>query len=633
MCGIAGMLPAANLGPDVVREAAARMASALAHRGPDGSGLFADPGSGAILVHTRLSILDLSDSAAQPMASQNARWCVAFNGEIYNFADLRRAVDAAVPGITWASSGDTEALVEAIAAFGFEGAVRMANGMFAIAAWDTRERCLWLARDRAGEKPLYCGWVRGSFIFASELKALVDVPGFDRRLDEVAARHALSFGYVPGPFSIYQGIERLPPGTMMRVRIGDVPGAPRPARYWDPPRPAAGADAPDDRAFEALIAESVRLRMRSDVPMGAFLSGGIDSSTIVALMQHQSTRPVRTFSIGFEDSGFDESAHAAEVARALGTDHERLVATADRALAVVPRLSHLYDEPFADASQIPTVLLAELARPHVTVALSGDGGDELFGGYARYLAFDAVWGRIRSIPGPLRRPVARLAAGAARAATLPRSGMIALASPGRLRRLSQSLDAETAHGFYERILVARPRTAQASERAILLDTVDIERDFAHPVLGMSFVDFGQYLPDDVLVKVDRATMAVGLEARVPFLDHRLVEAAATLPLDRRIAGGRGKLVLRRILDRLLPGIDFDRPKQGFSPPIGAWLKADLRDWADDLLGRRTGPVGALLAWDSIDREWRAHVSGRADQSAGLWPVLMMLAWEARWKPS
>ncbi|MFQ3666186.1 MAG: asparagine synthase (glutamine-hydrolyzing) [Sphingomonadaceae bacterium] len=631
MCGIAGIMPGNGMDPVSVQLFAKRALAALAHRGPDGHGSWQDRATGTTLLHTRLAILDLTPGGAQPMASKDGRWHVAFNGEIYNFEQLRKALDGESETIRWASDSDTEVLVEAIARRGFLSAVKTCNGMFAVAAWDSVEQTLWLARDRAGEKPLYWGWMGTTFLFGSELRALAAVPGFAAEIDPDAVGHMLAFGYVPGPRSILRGFGKLPAGSFLRVRAGDAPGAERLGQYWEAPRPTPSPAALPDSAFEDLLFDAVAMRMRSDVPLGAFLSGGIDSSLVVAMMQRQASRPVNSFAIGFSDPTLDEATHAAEVAKVLGTHHHLLIATPRDALSVVPVLADIWDEPFADSSQIPTALLARLARPHVTVALSGDGGDELFGGYARYIAFGPLWRRLRLVPRWLRLPAVRLATSVARILPPNKKGLRALMSAGRLQRIVHSLGAADAHDFYARLLMLRPSAGRATSPSILLDQYDIGRDFADPVLGMGFVDFGMYLPDDVLVKVDRATMAVALEARAPFLDHRVIEAASALPMERRVAGGRGKIVLRNLLAHLCPGVDFDRQKQGFTPPLGAWLRADLRDWAEALLRNRTGSVAPFIDWSAVDREWRSHLDGAQDTSAALWPVLMLLAWNERWR--
>lgn len=632
MCGIAGYLSGQGSAFDTAATLR-RMADAIAHRGPDGTGTWRDDQAAVGLAHNRLAILDLSPAGAQPMLSADGRWAVSFNGEIYNFEALR----ARLPGTAWSSQSDTEVLVELIASLGVQETLGLLNGMFAFAAWDRQARKLWLARDRLGEKPLYMGWSGSTFLFGSELKALMAFDGFERRIDRVALGLYLDFGYVPAPYSIFAGIEKLPAGRFAVVDAADVPGtriATMP--YWTAPLPAPDAAYTGDD-LDALIENAVVLRMRSDVPMGAFLSGGIDSSVVTALMQVNSTRPVRTFSIGFAEAQYDESGGAAAVAQHLGTDHMLLRVTPADALATIPSLPDVYDEPFADSSQIPTLLLARLARAHVTVALSGDGGDELFTGYARHLVFDDIWKRLGPVPQPLRAAAAQAVgslAGIGR--RLAPSSVRQLMSPDRVTKMARCLKARDPQGFYEALLTVRDRADDRRgarlDRPIVLDQFDIGQDFASPELGMGYLDMRLYLPDDILVKVDRATMAVALEGRIPLLDHRIVEAAARLPMEQRIVGGIGKQALRRNLYRHVPAELVDRPKQGFAVPLADWLRGPLRDWAEALLANRSHAVADALDWDEVDRLWASHLSG-ADRSARLWSILMLQAWVGRWNPA
>lgn len=634
MCGIAGVLQRRTQSIDVATSARA-MAEAIAHRGPDGLGVWADPHAGVGLGHNRLAIIDLTAAGDQPMVSADGRWVVVFNGEIYNFEAVRQRLEADLSAIVWRGHSDTEVLVEAIARYGVRATLDALNGMFAIAAWDRHTQRLWLARDRMGEKPLYYGWQGETFLFGSELKALAAHPALRRDLDEEAVRLYLAFGYVPGPYSIFAGISKLSPGHLVEVAPG-TPGVAEPEAYWTMPLPAPerGVTVAE---VATVLSDAVALRMRADVPMGAFLSGGVDSSLIVALMQQQAARPVRTFSIGFEDAAYDESPHAAAVAAHLGTDHMQLTVTDTDALAIIPQLPDMYDEPFADSSQIPTSLLAKLTRAHVSVALSGDGGDEIFGGYARYLVYDHIWGRLRRVPRPVRQAAAVVTRAVGSSAWRLASGLAPpavarLISPGRIQRLTSTLTATSGHDFYQQLTTARPRTGPAPSRAIVIDRFDIANDFETPALGMAFVDAGSYLPDDILVKVDRATMAVALEGRIPFLDHRVVELAAGLPIAAKIADGVGKRVLRDLLDAYVPRSLIERPKQGFAVPLGAWLKGPLRAWADDLLRQRGGAAARFIDWRTIEREWAEHRAGRHDHAARLWTVLMLLAWGRRWLP-
>ena len=633
MCGIAGYWAKAD--PASASDGTARaMASAIAHRGPDGAGAWSDPESGIAFGHRRLAIIDLTPAGAQPMASADGRWMLCFNGEIYNFEELRADLERRFGPIAWRGACDSEVLVEALARLGLDTTLPRLTGMFALAAWDRQTRTLHLARDRMGEKPIYWGWQGDTLLFGSELKALAAHPAFARRLNRDAVCQYLRFAYVPAPLSIYEGIGKLLPGHA--VSIGPD-RAEHVRAYWTLPRPdprPLDVAATTDR-FEALIAAAVARQMRSDVPMGAFLSGGIDSSMIVALMQRRAATPVRTFSIGFEAAAFDESGAAAAVARHLGTEHRQLTVTAADALAVVPQLATLYDEPFADSSQIPTYLLAKLTREYVTVALSGDGGDELFSGYARHLSFDGAWGPLARVPTPLRRAAAAAMGlvpdGAWSAAARAAPGPVGRAvTPARMAKLARAMGAADAQDYYTRLVEIAP--GQLGSASTPFDTHHIGRDFEHPVLGMSYVDQQTYLPDDILVKVDRATMANSLEARVPLLDHAVVEAAAELPMSLRVAGGVGKRVLRAVLDRHVPSALVDRPKQGFSIPLAEWLRGPLRAWADALLADRPAVLDGLIDWRAVEADRAMHAGGRADRADRLWSVLMLLQWVREWRP-
>lgn len=630
MCGIAGVLgsPLPDLEPRL-----AEMAGALAHRGPDAGGVWADAAAGIGLAHRRLSILDLSPHGAQPMASANGRFVLCYNGEIYNHGDLRRELEA-VRSVAWRGHSDTEVLVEAISEWGVEGALARSNGMFAFAVWDRQVRRLTLARDRMGEKPLYVGQVGRLIAFASEIKALRTLPAWRHGVDAEALAELLRFGYVPAPRSIHPEIFKLPAGASVSFGHGDAVSrlgiddfVARVQPYWDLAAIAtAGAAEPfaDDAdaaatALEPLLADAVARRMEADVPVGALLSGGVDSSLVATLMQRASTRPVRTFTIGFDDARFDEACHARRVAAYLGTDHTELHLTPGRALDVIPRLPEVYDEPFADPSQIPTILVSAIAREHVTVALSGDGGDELFFGYGRYADALAIWGRIGGWPASLRRGLATGLHGA---------GWIKGGNLGfRARRLGRRIEAANFDAYYANLLsLALTPTAARGWPGRLPGAPAIPAVLADPARRMMFADQCGYLPDDILVKTDRASMAASLELRVPLLDHRVVAFAWRLP-DACLRDGRtGKAVLRRLLYRHVPREIVDRPKQGFEIPVDDWLRGPLRDWMLDLLDpvalRReglidAGAVGALVA---------DHLTGRGRNGFALWPVLMFEAW-------
>ncbi len=649
MCGIAGFLsPPGRFGADALDDLARLACTSLAHRGPDDEGTWIDAEAGVALAFRRLAIIDLSADGHQPMLSADGRFVIVYNGEIYNYRELRRELEAA--GARFRSQSDTEVLLWGIALWGFEATLCCANGMFAIALWDRRERRLHLARDRLGQKPLYYGWLGDSFAFASELKALGHHPGFAGELDRAALQSFLRFGYVPAPRSIYRGLGKLAPGTQLSLAFGAdralPPTLPAGRPYWSVVDAARAGLADPLRAspeealaeVERLLRDAVRGCMVADVPLGAFLSGGIDSSTVVALMQAQSNRPVRSFSIGFHEAGYDEARHAAGVARHLGTDHTELYVTAAEAQAVIPKLPRIYDEPFADVSQIPTYLVSQLARESVTVSLSGDGGDELFAGYNRY-----VWGRrleraIALAPGGLRRVAAcglqavpvevwdavfRIVA-----PLLPSQHRHAL--PGdKLHKLATVLAAEDRSDLYRRLTSLWQRPERVVIGADAAPPARSEEGLGGFVDEMILADSRAYLPEDLMTKLDRASMGVGLEGRVPFLDHRVVEFAWRLPLDLKIRDGKGKWLLRRLLARYVPEALFERPKMGFGVPIGDWLRGDLRDWAEDLLAERRLAEGGVLDPAPVRRCWQEHLAGHRNWQYQLWCVLMFEAWRNR----
>ena len=626
------------------------MALAIKHRGPDDSGAWADAQAGVALGHRRLAILDLSAAGHQPMQSEGGRYVMAFNGEIYNHLALR----AELEGTAWRGHSDTETLLAGFEAWGVEATLKKTVGMFAIALWDTRERTLHLARDRFGEKPLYYGWVNGAFVFGSELDALRAYPGFANPVSREALAQYMRFMYVPAPLSIYEGIYKLEPGCLLTMH-----GLPRFAcndglistRWWalaDAVVAGAQSQITDEaealQALEQSLAEAVQLQSLADVPLGAFLSGGVDSSTTVALMQQQATRPVKTFTVGFEEAGFDESPHAKAVAQHLGTDHSELFVTSAEAQAVIPQLPTMYDEPFADSSQIPTHLVSKAARQHVTVALSGDAGDELFGGYNRYFWGPRIWSRLAWLPYPVRqglgKAITRVPVGAWDALGVPinallpgtqgivRVGDKAHKLASRLRGvrnmddLFMSLVTEwqdpgsVVVGSSWR--VETPPTGQPNPRNIPANLSDAER--------MMYRDSMGYLPDDILCKVDRAAMSVSLETRVPFLDHRVAELAWRLPLHMKIRGNEGKWALRQVLYRHVPRELIERPKAGFGIPVGQWLRGPLREWAEPLLAENRLASEGYFYPVPIRAKWAEHLSGQRDHTASLWAVLMFQAW-------
>lgn len=644
MCGIAGLIDPRGIPADRLTAAATAMGDAIAHRGPDGSGLWCDPAVGIGLAHRRLAIIDTSDAGAQPMPSADGRWVLCYNGEVYNFEEMR--AHPALADIAWQGGSDTEVIANSIARIGLAETIEAMNGMFAFVAWDRQAETLHLVRDRMGIKPLFVAADGDRLLFGSELKALragaaalggsVDLGS----VDPAAVAAYLRWGAVPAPLSILTGATKLSPGEWATWRPGT--GLER-RTYWTldavaragraAPRRETDAEATD--ALEALLIDAVGRQMIADVPLGAFLSGGVDSSTVAALMVAANKGPVRTFSIGFPDFGFDEAPHAAAVAAHLGTQHTAMTVDGAKALAVIPRLPEMYDEPFADSSQIPTHLVSALTRDHVTVALSGDGGDELFAGYNRHLFAARMWPRLQRIPGPLRRALAWLLTRPSPALVdgtvgrLPgmppqlgdKLGKIASVLPGGLEAAYTALVAQVRDA--DRYL-----TPDARHAARTVPGLEGPADFS-PVDRMRFADMTTYLPDDILQKVDRASMAVALEARPPFLDHRVVEHAWALPADRLIRDGRTKWLLRQVLYRHVPQNLIDRPKMGFGVPLAAWLRAPLKEWAGDLLhGADYG--GGMLRPEPARALFAEHLSGRRNHAPALWTLLMLEAWRRRW---
>lgn len=639
MCGIAGFIDfSGKLEGETFDARALAMTCAIAHRGPDADGVWADPACGVALGHRRLSIVDLSPAGVQPMASHSGRYTIVFNGEIYNYEELR----AQLPPITWRGHSDTEVLLEAFEIWGVTASLKRAVGMFAFALWDAAERTLILARDRMGEKPLYYGIAGGALLFGSELKALAAYPGWQGEIDRVALDDFTRHGAIGAPRSIFGNVKKLPAATCLTVKPGDAGRALElaPQPYWSLEQVAGEAQLAIGEAeavdqLEALLGQAVAGQMVADVPVGAFLSGGIDSSTIVALMQAQSPGAAKTFSIGFNEAAYNEAQYARQVAAHLGTDHTELYVTPEEARAVIPLLPAMYDEPFADSSQIPTYLVAKLARTKVTVSLSGDGGDELFGGYNRYFWAERYWARMRAAPGMLRD----LGAAGVRAlppaawdaiwGVLPRRAQ--LSQPGdklyKLADLAKARDGREAYAWL---------TAQHREREPLVLGVDAPPPAGAHALwdkpgrrladNMMLADARGYLADDILAKVDRATMAVALEGRAPFLDYRVVEFAFRLPTALKIRGSVGKWLLREVLFRHVPRDLIERPKMGFGVPIDAWLRGPLKDWAEELLDPSRLESESFFRTAPIRKAWMEHQSGRRNLQHFLWNILMFEAW-------
>lgn len=650
MCGIAGIIGAGSRSTARLEA----MAAAIAHRGPDDDGIWQDADAPVGFAFRRLAIIDLSPAGHQPMQSPDARWTIVFNGEIYNHRELRLELDQR-GAIAWRGHSDTETLLAAIAAWGLEAALTRCVGMFAIALWDRQQRTLSLARDRFGEKPLYYGWASGDFLFASELDAIRCQPGFANPIDRRAVQLLAARAYIPAPFSIYQRLFKLPPATILTI-TADAARHPRDAppregeradglsltHYWSYRQtlidglaaPIASEGAALDE-LEAALGASIAGQAVADVPVGAFLSGGIDSSTVVALYQKHLPGRVKTFSIGFEDGAYNEAVHARAVARHFGTEHHEHIVGVAEAQAVIPQLGTMFDEPFGDSSQIPTHLVSRLARSHVTVALSGDGGDELFGGYDRHSVVPRLWRGLQRLPAPLRRVV-----GGGLHAVPPAlwNRLIAHAPAGR----------RTDH-FGHRVHKLLGMTRDSRELADLLDSFLNEwPGTGSPVIGggplpasagfdldlpgasdeqrIMYCDALSYLPGDILCKVDRSAMAVSLETRVPFLDHRVAAVAARIPLSMKIQGGTGKAIVRKLLYQHAPPALFDRPKAGFAVPVGEWIRGPLRDWAESLLDPRRLAEQGLFDAKQVQSRWRAHLSGGRDSTQALWTVLMFESW-------
>jgi len=647
MCGFAGIFSTQGLNAHELRDHASRMIAPIAHRGPDDESVWTDVEAGVALGFRRLAIIDLSPHGRQPMLSPSGRYMLVFNGEIYNFHELRH--ELAGHGYGFRGHSDTEVILAAFEHWGIHAAVRRFVGMFAIAVWDRCRRELSLLRDRLGKKPLYVYREQGLITFGSELKALMAGPSFDRSIDRSALASYLRYLYVPAPQSIFEHAIKLPPAHILTIRDPRA-ALPESEPYWSLTevarsglaQPVGGSEVETIDRLDALLVDSVRRRMVSDVPLGALLSGGIDSSTVVALMQEASSRPVKTYTIGFLEEEFDEAGHAAAVAQHLGTDHTELLLTGDDAQSLVPRLPEIFDEPLADPSQLPTLLVSQLARKHVTVAQSGDGGDELFGGYNRYVYGTRVLPHVNRLPAPVRHAVAA-GIGRVPATTWDRLSHFTAALPGmpvsrvgdRLAKLGHVMNAGSVGGMYRSLLSAwQQPSALMTDDHSPCDVNERILNGGSPgelLDRMMLADQLTYLPDDLLAKLDRASMAVSLEVRAPLLDHRVVEFSWRLPHRFKLRGNVGKWILRQVLYRRVPPKLVERPKMGFSVPVDRWLRGPLRRWAEELLAPDAVGTGGLLAPAPIARAWTDVRDGRRPAGAALWSVLMFQAWRTRWQ--
>ncbi len=639
MCGFTGFYTTQNQSRTTLHMIGQKMVRTLLHRGPDAGDLWQDPDHMLLLAHRRLSILDLSPEGAQPMVSASGRYVIVFNGEFYNYQILQK--ELLTLGVTFRGRSDTEVFLAGIETFGLNRTLQKINGMFAFVLWDRREQELHVVRDRLGKKPLYIGWAGKTLVFGSELKALRAHPDFEPALNPEALSHYIMQGWIHAPACIYQHVWALKPAH--RITLSFKTLAPRQdlqplmEPYWQPLAVLAQSrqqsvtlsqsELVDD--FESLLTTCVSDRMISDVPLGAFLSGGIDSSTIVALMQTLSGRPVKTYTIGFHQSGFDEAQHARRIANHLGTDHHDLYLESPDVLDVIPRLPEMYDEPFADISAIPTYLVSRFAKHSVTVALSGDGGDEMLGGYNRHIKGPALWKRMCLTPHILRHSLS----GVLKRIPANRLDQLRPHQPQfgeKLHKIASILTAQTQEELYLRLLSGwgqNPLLHPVDLRSALTPALPKDLSFSERIMVW---DTLSYLPDDILTKIDRASMAVSLETRAPLLDPRIFEYVWRLPLDTKIRNAEGKWLLRQVLARHVPRPLFERPKQGFSMPVAEWLKGPLKDWAEDLLDAQDLKEQNYFCGNTVRAVWKAHLDGQGNHAQALWTVLMFQAWQKKW---
>jgi len=641
MCGIVGFFGTDRHNhQDIIVD----MMSAIKHRGPDDEGFWHDSKFNVCLGHRRLSILDLSVQGHQPMVSFSNRYVIVFNGEIYNHLFLRESLKKSNIDISWRGHSDTETLLACIDTWGLEKTVKKCSGMFAIALFDKKDNSIYLVRDRMGEKPLYYGIQNGVFLFGSELKALKKHSAFQGEIDRNSLALQLKYNYIPTPYSIYKGIKKLIPGTILKVdtsnKYASIDAIGNPTAFWSLKEVATNAQSNiyTGNAIEAvndldkLLSQSVKGQMEADVPLGAFLSGGVDSSLIVSLMQSQSSSPVETFSIGFKEEGYNEAVYAKQIAQHLGTKHTELYVSAQDAMNVIPKLSSLYDEPFSDSSQIPTYLVSAMTKESVTVSLSGDAGDELFGGYNRYLWTRKIWNKVKYMPSSVRKFIAwGMTSVSPMVWNKILCQIVSMPLPGdKIHKLANLLPAKSAEDFYFHLIShwhdvdnvvigSEYLVAPVASNSTKLDLGSIEQD-------MMYLDSTSYLPDDILTKVDRAAMGVSLETRVPFLDHHVVEFAYQLPLSMKIQNGESKWILKQVLDKYIPRELMERPKMGFGVPIDSWLRGPLRDWAESLLDESRLKQEGFFHAELIRKKWNEHLSGNCNWQYHLWDVLMFQAW-------
>jgi asparagine synthase (glutamine-hydrolysing) len=648
MCGIAGFLHT-SFNRDLWETTLTDMARTIAHRGPDDEGIWFDMDSGIGLAHRRLSIIDLSENGHQPMASHSGRYIITYNGEIYNFRDIKKALED--ERIQWRGHSDTEVILAAIEAWGLENSLKRFIGMFALALWDKKTHILHLCRDRLGIKPLYYTKVPNGFLFASELKPLTKHPDFKPEIDRNSLALFFRHNYIPDPYSIYCDTWKLTPGSILSIPFESIENShkdKRSTKYWSAreiavsgqKNPSKISEREAVEQLEVLLRDSVNLRMISDVPLGVFLSGGIDSSTIAAIMQMDSQKPIKSFSIGLFEEGYNEANHAREVAKHLGTEHTELYVTPEDTIKVIPELPHLYDEPFSDSSQIPTYLLSKMTRKHVTVSLSGDGGDELFGGYNRYFWSRRIIKHTGWMPHEAKKQIANLAQ---KISPLTWDSILyklmeafpdkyKLDMPGdRIHKLCEVMKMRSPEAMY-RDLVSHWKHPErivlgASEYITPLTDNNLQRAIPDYTHLMMYLDLTTYLPGDILTKVDRASMGTSLESRVPLLDHRLVEFAWKLPLSMKIKGNQGKWILRQVLYKYVPENLVERPKTGFGIPIDSWLRGSLKEWAESLLDETRLQKEGLLNPKPIRQKWQEHLSGKRNWQYLLWDVLMFQAWK------